>query len=79
MSKLYCMSVKHVVSGKKSFNIATVCSSYGFIQDVFVDDDLYEFIDDQLDTTGFVDVSDYFQLQYDKKLDKLVYVLIRNR
>ena len=73
MEKLYCMFVKEITSGQKTFYVTTLCSGYGFIQDVFISKDLYNNLAEQIDTFGFVDVTDYFHLKYDKKLDKLVY------
>lgn len=75
MEKLYCMFVKKITSGQKTFYVATICSRYGFIQDVFISQALFELISSEIAEFGFVDVTDYFHLQYDKKLDKLVYTL----
>ena len=75
MEKLYCMFVKKFTSGQKTFYVAAVCSSYGFIQDVFISQALFELISSEIDEYGFFDVTNYFHLQYDKKLDKLVYTL----
>lgn len=75
MKKVFCMSLKNFKSGKNTYYVATISSSYGFIQDVFIDNDLYDELSNQIEEVGFVDVTDYFHLQYDKKLDKLVYTL----
>lgn len=75
MKKVFCMSVKNFKSNKNIYYVATISSSYGFIQDVFIDNDLYDELSNQIEEVGFVDVTDYFHLQYDKKLDKLVYTL----
>lgn len=75
MEKLYCLSVKKITNGQKTFYVANVCSGYGFIQDVFVNEDMFNFISNEINDVGFVDVTNDFHLQYDKKLDKLVYAL----
>lgn len=75
MKKVFCMSLKNFKSGTHTYYVATISSSYGFIQDVFIDNDLYNELYNQIEEVGFVDVTDYFHLQYDKKLDKLVYTL----
>lgn len=75
MKKVFCMSLREFRSGKDTYYVATISSAYGFIQDVFINDKLYDDLYDKIDEVGFVDVTDYFHLQYDKKLDKLVYSL----
>lgn len=75
MKKIFCMSVNNFTSGGNIYYVATITSSYGFIQDVFVDKVLYDEFSNQIEEVGFVDVTDYFHLKYDKKLDKLVYTL----
>ena len=75
MEKLYCMFVKKITSGQKTFFVASVCSGYGFVQDVFISQSFFELISSEIDEHGFIDVTNYFHLQYDKKLDKLVYTL----
>ena len=75
MKKVFCMSVKIFKSGNNTYYVATISSCYGFIQDVFIDSDLYNELSNQIEEVGFVDVTEYFHLQYDKKLDKLVYSL----
>lgn len=75
MKKIFCMFLKSFKSGKNAYFVATISSSYGFIQDVFIDSSLYDELYNQVEEFGFVDVTEYFHLQYDKKLDKLVYAL----
>lgn len=75
MKKVFCMSLKNFKSGNNTYYVATISSAYGFIQDVFIDNDLYDELSNQIEEVGFVDVTDYFHLQYDKKSDKLVYTL----
>lgn len=75
MKKIFCISVNNFKCGEKTYYVSTITSSYGFIQDVFVDKVLYDEFSNQIEEFGFVDVTDYFHLKYDKKLDKLVYTL----
>lgn len=75
MEKLYCISVKNTGADKRIFYLAALVSSYGFIQDCFINRDLFHLLKEEITQKGFVDVTDYFHLQYDKRLDKLVYTL----
>lgn len=74
--KVYCMKLTCFTTKDKTTFFKALCySTYGFLFDLFIDDDHYDIYDDIISEKGFADITRDVRLRYDNKLDKLVYTL----